>query len=341
MAINRQPDFGNLLKVLRKEIPDRPTLFEFFLNPKLYDYLSGEKLNGRDYGLVWSVAIKAYHHAGYDYAPLRGSDFAFPAGGHDQKSTLSLNDATVIGSQADFEKYPWPVVDDFNYGILKDCESSLPDGMKIIVWGPGGVLENVIRLVGYDNLCFMVLDNPALAQQIFDAVGSRLVRHYQIAGQFSSVGAMISNDDWGFNTQTMLSPADMRKFVFPWHKKIAEAIHASGRPAILHSCGNMREVWDDIIDDMGYDAKHSYEDNIQPVEEAYDQLKGRIAVLGGIDLDFICRETPENVRKRCHAMVEKGMAGGGYALGTGNSVPKYVPWQNYFAMLSVCCADIK
>lgn len=341
METTRQPDFNNLLKVLDKKIPSRPTLFEFFLNAPLYEYLSGEKLNGRDSGKTWQVSVKAYHRAGYDYTTLRGSDFAFPTGGHDQKSTLSLNDATVIGSLADFERYPWPEPDDFDYGMLKDCEPYLPDGMKIIVWGPGGVLENVIRLVGYDNLCFMVLDDPDLAQVIFDAVGSRLVRHYQLAGQYSSVGAMISNDDWGFNTQTMLSPADMRKYVFSWHKKIAQAIHASGRPAILHSCGNLREVWSDIIDDMGYDAKHSYEDNILPVEQSYDELKGRIAVLGGIDLDFICRQSPENIRKRCAAMLEKGMAGGGYAMGTGNSVPEYVPWENYFAMLSVCGIDIR
>lgn len=40
-------------------------------------------------------------------------------------------------------------------------------------------------------------------------------------------GRICSNDDWGFNTQTFLSPSDMRKYVFPWHKKFVEAAHRS------------------------------------------------------------------------------------------------------------------
>ena len=62
-------------------------------------------------------------------------------------------------------------------------------------------------------------------------------------------------------------PEHLRKFVFPWHKRIVETIHKFGKPAILHSCGNLIEVMDDIIEDMGYDAKHSFEDAIMPVEE--------------------------------------------------------------------------
>lgn len=117
-------------------------------------------------------------------------------------------------------------------------------------------------------------------------------------------GVMITNDDWGFKTQTMMSPDDMREYIIPWHVKISEAIHASGRPAILHSCGNLDLVMDDIIDVIGYDGKHSYEDAICPVEDAYVKWGDRIAILGGIDLDFICRETPAAVYERSKRMLD-------------------------------------
>ena len=42
----RDPNFNNLVKVLNKEKPERPTLFEFFLHERLYEKLSGLKLNG-------------------------------------------------------------------------------------------------------------------------------------------------------------------------------------------------------------------------------------------------------------------------------------------------------
>jgi uroporphyrinogen decarboxylase len=87
---------------------------------------------------------------------------------------------------------------------------------------------------------------------------------------------------------------------------------------------------DDVIDDMRYDGKHSYEDTIQPVESAYDQYSRRIAILGGIDVDFVCRSTPEAVYERSMNMLKRRRS---YALGTGNSVPEYVPDRNYFAMI--------
>ena len=50
---------------------------------------------------------------------------------------------------------------------------------------------------------------------------------------------------------------------------------------------------DDVIDDMGYDGKHSYEDNICRWKRPTNAMHRRIAILGGIDVDFICRATPE------------------------------------------------
>ena len=198
--------------------------------------------------------------------------------------------------------------------------------------GPGGVLENVIEIVGYDNLCYMLYEEPELVREIFDHVGSRLVAYYENAVSADTVGFLCSNDDWGFNTQTFLSPNDMRKFVFPWHKKIVETAHRNGKPCILHSCGYYNEIIEDVINDIGFDARHSYEDNIVPIEEAYEQLNGRIAVLGGIDMSFLVTGTPDEIYRRSRAMLERAQNRGGYALGSGNSIPPYVPFENYFAM---------
>lgn len=335
----REPRFDNLLSILRREVPERPTLFEFFLNGPLYRKLIGEEkaaeIDVTTDGFAWlRYAIHGFRAAGYDYVTTHGSDFAFPIGHVDTKETRSLNEGALIRDRATFESYPWPDPDGFDYSRLHKLAAELPSGMKFIVFGPNGVLENVIQLVGYESLCYMVVDDPALVQDVFDAVGSRLVRYYEICGQYDSVGAMISNDDWGFKTQTMLSVDDMRKYVFPWHKRIVEAIHGCGRLAILHSCGKLDAVMDDVIDDMRFDGKHSFEDSIMPVEQAYEKWGARIAILGGIDVDFVCRATPEQVRQRSLDMLERAKSRGGYALGTGNSVPEDVPVDNYMAMIS-------
>ena len=333
------PDFENLLKVLRREIPDRPTLFEFFLNRPLYEKLAGPKIVSRnpqwEWGSLCPVTITAFANAGYDYLTVYGSTMRFlPKRSVDTKtSTISLNQGNTVHDRNSFNAFDWPDPNAYDYSRLEEAGQVLPKGMKLIVWGPGGVLENAIGMVGFERLCMMLVDDPNLAKDIFDAIGERLVRYYEISASHYAVGALISNDDWGYKTQTMLSPADMRHFVFPWHKKIVEAIHNAGKPAILHSCGKLDEVMDDIIDDMKYDAKHSFEDAIEPVERAYDRWSDRIAILGGIDMDFVCRSNPEQIKKRCKAMLSKVEKKGGYALGTGNSVPEYVPDENYLAMI--------
>jgi len=329
---NRKPDFNNLLAVLNNKTPSRPTLFEFFMNMPLALKLAqweGPQATMEEH---YNCIIKTFRNAGYDYATIHASNFGFKANEVHTKASVSANDGSIIHDRAGFEAYEWENPSDYYDGLLDRIEKFLPDGMKFIVAGPGGVLENVIRLVGFDNLCYMLADDPELVKMIVDNVGKRLLEYYELIATHNSVGAIISNDDWGFNTQTMLSTEDMRKYVFPWHKKIAETAHNAGKYAILHSCGRLYDVYDDIIDDMKFDGKHSYEDNIQPVEEAYDMLKGKIAVLGGIDMDYVCRMPQDEIFNRCTAMLKKTNCEG-YALGTGNSVPEYLPDENYFAMI--------
>ena len=277
----------------------------------------------------------AFKNGGYDYVTSNTSAFGFPSGTREHKSSYSINDGHVITDWDSYEKYKWQDPDDYGQEILDAIAPDLPEGMKIISHGPGGVLENAISLVGYDNLCIMLYDEPALARKIFDDLGSRLVRYYELAAAHDSVCALIANDDWGFKTQTMLSTAHMREYVFPWHKKIVEAGHKKGKPVLLHSCGYLADVMDDVIDDMRFDGKHSYEDAIQPIEDAYEQYKGRIALLGGIDVHFVCTQPPEATAARARAMLERSAQAGGFALGTGNSVPEYVPKENYYAMINV------
>ncbi|MEI6602523.1 MAG: uroporphyrinogen decarboxylase family protein [Clostridia bacterium] len=333
----RKPDFNNFLDVLYRRVPKRPTLFEFFINSsalqkKLYPFEDSPYQSMQSY----LNCINAFKHAGYDYYTINSPGFSFKINKHrtsDQKS-VSMNHDAPICDEETFAAYEWESPDDYDFEYLAKLEPLLPEGMKLVMRGPGGVLENVTSLLGFDQMCYLIADDEPFVQKMFDAVGSRLLRYYEICAKYDSIGALISNDDWGFNTQTMLKPSDMRKFVFPWHKRIVEAIHAQGKPAILHSCGNLKDVMDDIIFDMKYDAKHSYEDNITPVEEAYELWGDKIAILGGLDLNFICTATPEEVYNRSVKMLERTATRGGYALGSGNSIPEYVPEENFLAMLA-------
>jgi len=333
--VKTEPNFENLLMILKHKKPSRPTLFEFFLNDPLYEFLAGTPIvPDMDKYEYCRILCKAFRNAGYDYATIHVMSFGFPAKQRSHEKTVSLNEGFVITNWEEFEKYQWQNPKESDYDFLDKLGKEIPAGMKLIIPCPGGVLENLITLTGYDNICYLLADNPSLIKSICDAIGSRLVKHCQLVLQHESVGAIIGNDDRGFKTQPMLSPEAMRKYIIPWHKKIVEIIHQAGKPAIMHSCGNLELLMDDIINVIKYDGKHSYEDTILPVESFYSKYGRKIAVLGGIDVDFIVRSTPEEIYKRSSKMLEIASDFGSYALGTGNSVPEYIPWDNYFAMIS-------
>lgn len=330
--VDRNPDYKNLMRVLEGKSPSRPTLFEFFLNDPLYAFLlNTDCLNFSNISEYYLLRAEAYLKAGYDYITILACDMRFNPNDPHNIKTKSLNDVPVIFNRQSFDAYKWPKPGEYDYSRLDYVSERIPNGMKIIPYGPGGVLENVISLMGYDNLCYALYDDPQLVADIFEKVGTILMKYYEIVCPRNDVMAVISNDDWGFNTQPMMSSEHIRKYVVPWHKEIVKIIHASGKPAILHSCGNLESVMDDIIS-IGYDAKHSFEDNIVPVEDFYDSYKDRIAVMGGIDLDFVCRATPDEIYNRSRKMLEKGIKG--YALGSGNSIPDYVPVENFMAMIA-------
>jgi uroporphyrinogen decarboxylase len=334
-------DFGELATVLRRGRPSRPVLFEFFLNRTLFAMLlEGVRLPDDETLRPHAERALAFHRAGYDHAclaPLPGFDFVVP--GRRKQASLSLNEGGLISDRESFERYAWPDLAAVDLGLLDRLSPWVPEGMRLVPHGPCGVEENAIRIVGYDRLCYLMADDPELAQALFDRIGEALVGYYRLVCPHPLVGAAISNDDWGFKTQPLLTPSQMARYVFPWHKRIVEAIHASGKPAILHSCGAIYPWMDTVIDSLGFDAKHSFEDAIMPVEAAYERYAGRIAILGGIDVDFVIRRSPEEVYRRSAAMLERSRGRGGYALGTGNSVPEYVPPEHYFAMTRAALPD--
>lgn len=337
--IKDKPDFSKLLNVLKGVNPGTPVLFEFIMNDKIINHLADDDLVCQNNGIgLFKKIISAYYNGGYDYVSIPAWEtdtLTFPRKDKHREESVSLNEGWLINDWPSFEKYPWPDPDAGNFEIYHDINRELPDGMKILACSNGGVLENVIDLVGFENLCIMSLTDEELTSQIFDSVGGALLRYYENLVGVESIGACVVNDDWGFKTQTMLSTDSMRKYVFPWHKKIVQAIHASGKPAILHSCGNLNAVMTDVIEDMQFDGKHSFEDAIVPVEEAYDRWGGRISIMGGLDMNYLATATPREIRKRAADMLRNSRDKGRYALGSGNSISDYIPIENYMAMVDV------
>ena len=239
-----------------------------------------------------------------------------------------------ISTWEEHESFPWPNPNELTTRNLAWYQDNLPDDMCII--GSGGFAhfaEYLNWLMGYETLCYALFDQRDLVA----AISQRLLELYLVCVrkmlEFDRVKVVWGADDMGFRSGTLISPDDLREFVLPGHKAMAEAAHATGRPYLLHSCGKLDAIMDDLLDDVHIDGLHSFEDTIETVEETNRKYGDRIAILGGIDIDFLCRSDESAVRHRTRTTLESCHTGGGYCLGSGNSIANYVPLQNYLAML--------
>lgn len=343
--IKPEPDFNRLRRALLREGElDRVPLLELKADNEVVAHVMGLDVSAALDPLEkerWtSVLVQFWYDLGYDAVRLK-------AGLDLPRTKIAADDTAVlkrakrewqsesegpIANWQDFERYPWPRPEDADFSQIEIAARILPEGMKILV-SPYGMLEPLMWLMGFQPFAMALYDQPDLIAAMAERISGIFVPIAEALLQMDAVGGLFTGDDMGFKTATMISPDHLRRYVFPYHQRLAEMTHARDKVYILHVCGNIYAVMDDLIDEVGIDAKHSFEDIILPVESFKAQYGERVGVVGGIDIDFLARASEDEVRVRVRKVLDTCMPGGGYVLGTGNSVVNYMPVQNFLAMV--------
>lgn len=331
-----QPDFGRLRRtLLRQGRPGDLPFMELFADGEIIAAILGRPIQSK------ADDIEFWYRLGYD-STLFPVGIGFPRGRKGAPDTAALaraerswvtDDTATIVNRRDFDAYVWPNPEDANAAGLEECAKLLPEGMKFWLSPPGGVFENVIWIMGTTPLCSAIYDDPDLVTDMFNRVGEIITAALAKLIGHESIGGIFFGEDLGFKTATMVSPEVLRRHHFPWLKKIVDMCHAHDKLFVLHSCGNLERIMDDLIDDVGIDAKHSYEDAIMPVPDVVRKYGHRIGIVGGVDVDFLARRSEDDVHRYVRNIIEQCAPSGAYVLGSGNSVANYIPVRNFLAMV--------
>jgi uroporphyrinogen decarboxylase len=348
---NPRPDARRSIDVLLgRARADRPPLVEYIVDETVLRSVV-EGLLGRQWAAggsdraaqeAWLANFIAFwHRLGYDAVRYEaGLPFpenhllaATPERESGRPRSWADEHRGLIMSWDDFERYPWPEVAAFDFSPFEYLDRHLPEGLGLLASHAGGVFEHLSWIMSYEGLCLALMDEPALVEAVAAKVGERIEAFTRHLLTLDNLCAVFGGDDLGFRSATLISPADLRRLVFPWHKRLAGLAHARGLPYFLHSCGNIATVMDDLITDVGIDGKHSFEDAILPAADFQSRYGDRIAVLGGVDVNILSAGTEAEVRRRTREVVDACGPRGRFAVGSGNSIPSYVPAANYLAMV--------
>lgn len=345
-----RPNFEEFRRViLGEKDAQRVHFVELYADPEIVtaiiqDYLGEKPVSSptNDFQTYYRQLIKFWYVMGYDYIWVTGGlDFpqarrkvAADTAGLSRGTRSWLDEGFgPISSWEDFERYPWPKVEDLDFSHYVFVSRNLPDGMKMMICPSDGVFEVVSEtLLGFEGMSYLLYENPELVEATFQKVGQLIYDTCRNLVALNNVGGIFIGDDLGFKTSTFLSPKHLAKFVLPWHKQYAKLAHEYGQMYWLHSCGNLKGIMEALIEDVKIDALHSFQDSIMPVTQFKEEYKSRVAALGGIDIDKLCRLDESGLRAYVRGTLDQCMPRR-YALGTGNTVANYVPLRNYLVML--------
>lgn len=340
-AVQFTPDYRNILDAAWNRKPKRLPLYEHIICAEIMEKILGEKFAGlidgdaNDQKRFFELTCRFWKEMTYDTVSFEICINDITPGG----GALLGERTGVIQNRADFDKYPWDDLPRIWWETARPrfdaLVASLPSGMKCIGGVGNGVFEISEDLVGYETLCMLQYDDPELFAELYRKIGDLHVKLWQEFlpryGEHYVVCRV--GDDLGFKTSTLLAPETLLEHVIPQYRRIIEVIHQAGKPHLQHSCGKIFPVMDAWIS-AGINVKHSNEDAIAQYDEWIARYGDRIGLFGGIDTDRLCRMKPDDVYA---FVVEEGTRfrakAKGYALGSGNSIPDYVPVEGYLAMI--------
>jgi len=335
------PNYKNLEMAARNQVPRRLPLYEHLISERFMERVLGCEFTGLDRGNYedkleyFRNYCRFFLEMGYDTVSFECCiGPSMPGSG-----SLGSHVPGVIRDMDDFRKYPWDEIPDMyfekNTDMFKALRETLPEGMKAVGGAGNGIFECVQDVTGYMDLCYIRADDFELYGKLFERVGkTNLAIWSRLLERFGDIFCVARfGDDLGFKTNSLIPDSDIREFVIPAYKPIVELAHGYGKPLLLHSCGNIFNVFDDIIDETGIDAKHSNEDQIAPFAEWVERYGDRIGNFGGIDTDALCRCSEKEIKEYILDVLEQVDGKGGIAFGSGNSIPDYVPEAGYLAMI--------
>lgn len=335
------PDYTNIVHAARNIRPKRMPIYEHVISVAVMEKIMNKKFMGLYCGNrdekreFYRNYNNFYKIMGYDTVTLECCIGPVMPG----SGALGGHKPGVIKDRGDFERYPWDEVPDLYFKTYSQefelLAEEMPEGMKAIGGVGNGVFECVQDIVGYMDLCYIAADDSELYRDLFKAVGNVMYNIWErFLHRYGDTFAVCRfGDDLGFKSATLIPPADIREHIIPQYKRIIDLVHSYNKPFLLHSCGKIFDVMEDIISIAGIDAKHSNEDQIAPFSEWVDKYGDRIGNFGGVDTDHLCRKSEQEIKGIVRDVIQYSVNHGGFALASGNSIPDYVPVEGYLAMV--------
>jgi uroporphyrinogen decarboxylase len=247
-----------------------------------------------------------------------------------------LKDATTVSEIEAYEK--WPKAGDFDYSDIYQDALKYKD-KAVFVGGMPGCATTFIQcwyLRGLENILTDLIRTPNLVDAIVEKITDfQCEYHHLLLEKIGNlVDVLMLADDYGTQTNLMLSPEHFRRFFKKPTQRLIDLGKEYGLKIMLHSDGNIRKLIPEFIE-MGIDIINPIQNVGLDMDPA--DLKrefGRyICFHGAIDTQQdLLKNKPQETAALVKRTIDTLGPNGGYILSPTHMLQLDVPMENVLAL---------
>ena len=188
---------------------------------------------------------------------------------------------TVI-KEPDMTSYQFP--DPLNPRFFEDIGSSInkhPDLFRNFEIG-FSLYERAWSLRGMENLLSDFLMYPGFVHDLLTKITDYNIAQINKALEYD-IDAIYLGDDWGKQDGLIMGYDLWKEFIYPQLKRMYGFVRNSGKYVMIHSCGDVDELFDDLID-AGMNCFNPFQPEVMNIEEIHSKYLGLLAFYGGLSM---------------------------------------------------------
>ncbi len=172
------------------------------------------------------------------------------------------------------------------------------------------VCERLCCLMGMENFMLALYEDPDRLQRLINGIVdyNRVCIHRLLD---LGIDVLHVSEDLGTQHDLMLSPELFRRFLLPAYEACFEEPKRRGVLIDFHSCGAIERIIPDLMA-VGVNILNPVQVTANDRRRVKEQVRGKMAVLGGIDSRIVHTGTPEKVSAEVRAAFAVWAPGGGW-----------------------------